>query len=263
MTILDEIAAHTRLRVEHDKSHTSFKELQERCAPFSGIKHGCRFESVLKAPGLSFICEIKQASPSRGMIVDEFPYQEIAQEYEQAGAEAISCLTEPHWFKGSDDIFANVRATVDTPLLRKDFVIDAYQIYQAKLMGADAVLLICTLLDTTTLKQFLDLCEELGISALVETHDEAEVDCAVSLGARVIGVNNRNLKDFSVDLTTSERLCTLIPEHHIVVAESGISQPSDVAHLGAVGFDAVLVGEMMMKASDRAATLRALRRCAQ
>jgi indole-3-glycerol phosphate synthase len=263
MMILDEIAAYTRIRVDNEKACIPLEVLRERCTHVLNSKTSHIFESALKKPGLSFICEIKQASPSRGMIVTEFPYQDIAQDYERAGTDAISCLTEPHWFKGSDDIFAEIRALVDVPMLRKDFTLDVYQIYQAKLMGADAVLLICALLDAATVERFLMLCEELNLDALVEAHDEREIAAALSAGACIIGVNNRNLKDFSVDLGNSDRLRSLIPHDRIFVAESGVSKPSDVEHLAAIGVDAVLMGEMMMRTPDRTEMLRSLRRCTQ
>ena len=200
MTILDEIAAKTRERVARDREALPLDALRELCAQ-GAPADGAAFVSALRAPGLRFICEIKKASPSKGVIDPDFDYIAIARAYAAASADAISCLTEPHWFLGSDDIFRAVRGTVSTPLLRKDFTVDAYQLYQAKALGANAVLLICAILDTHTIAQYLEICNTLGLAALVETHNEAEIDSAVSAGATLIGVNNRNLKDFSVDFS--------------------------------------------------------------
>ena len=194
--ILDELAAYAAERVKADAAKHSLQELKERCQDLPAGRTPFCFEQALRADGLSFICEVKKASPSKGVIAPDFPYLRIAQEYEAAGADCISCLTEPKWFLGSDKIFTDIRETVHTPMIRKDFTVDAYQIYQAKLMGADAVLLICAILDTKTIASYLELCDNLGLTALVEAHDAAEIQSAVAAGARVIGVNNRNLKDF-------------------------------------------------------------------
>lgn len=224
--------------------------------------HGDAFEQALRRPGMSFICEVKRASPSKGLIAPDFPYIDIARAYEAAGADCISCLTEPKWFLGSDGIFREIRGTVSLPMLRKDFVVDAYQIDQAKVMGADAVLLICALLDTTAIARYLEKCDALGLAALVEAHDAAEIASAVSAGARIIGVNNRNLKDFSVDFGNAARLRDLIPPGTVYVAESGVTGPASVAKLVAIGADAALIGEALMRAPDKAAMLRALREAA-
>lgn len=222
-----------------------------------------RFQKALSKPGLSFLCELKKASPSKGLIDPEFPYLDIAKDYEAAGADAVSCLTEPKWFLGSDDIFRRVRQTVSLPMLRKDFTVDPYQIYEARLIGADCVLLICALLDTQTLNEYLKLCQELGLAALVETHDEDEVRSALAAGATILGVNNRNLKDFSVDFQNAKRLRDLIPPEVLYVAESGISGPQDVAELKAVGADAVLIGETLMRAPNKRSMLEQLREAAR
>ena len=219
-----------------------------------------KFENTLKKEGLSFICEVKKASPSKGIIDPEFRYLDIAREYEAAGADCISCLTEPKWFLGSDDIFRDIRAAVNTPMIRKDFTVDEYQIYQAKLMGADAVLLICALLNEAELKKYLRICDELGLSALTETHDEEELKKAVSCGARLIGVNNRNLKTFEVDTENSRRLKEIAPEDVTFVSESGIRGIEDIPPLKAAGVDAVLIGEALMRAKDKAKLLEAMRR---
>lgn len=256
--ILDELAAYAQQRVRADKQVHPLEELQERCKSFPS-RTPFAFEQALRGDNLSFICEVKKASPSKGIIAEHFPYLDIAKEYEQAGADCISCLTEPKWFLGSDAIFTDIRAAVQTPMIRKDFTVDEYQIYQAKLMGADAVLLICAILDTQTIARYLGICETLGLTALVEAHDAAEIQSAVDAGARVIGVNNRNLKDFSVDFSNASRLRDLIPPESIYVAESGVSCAADVAALRSIGADAVLMGEVLMRAPDKTALLREMR----
>lgn len=258
--ILDQLADHARARVSADKEVHSLDVLQQLCADGAApARPRFCFEQALRGQGLSFICEIKKASPSKGVISQSFPYLDIAAAYEQAGADCISCLTEPKWFLGSDEIFTDVRTRVQTPMIRKDFTVDEYQIYQAKLMGADAVLLICALLDTKTIARYLGICESLGLSALVETHDEAEIRSAVAAGATLIGVNNRNLKDFSVDFSNASRLRDLIPADSLYVAESGVKSADDVAALRDIGADAVLMGEVLMRAPDKAALLAQMR----
>ena len=217
------------------------------------------FEEALKKPGVSFICECKKASPSKGIIAPDFPYLEIAKEYEAAGADGISVLTEPKWFLGSDRYLQEIAEAVSVPCLRKDFTVDAYMIYEAKLLGAAAVLLICSILPETALKEYIGLCDELGLSALVEAHDREEVQKALRAGARMIGVNNRNLADFSVDTENSRRLRALIPPDVIFVSESGVRTGEDVAKLREIGADAVLVGETLMRAPDKTAKLAELR----
>ena len=262
MTILDQLAAHARERVAADKAKLPLAELQALCRDGRPAK-GRAFLDRLQKPKMSFICELKKASPSRGVISENFPYLDIAWVYQAAGADAISCLTEPKWFMGSDDIFRAVSREMSIPMLRKDFTVDEYQIYQAKLMGADAVLLICALLDTRTIARYLELAHSLGLAALVEAHDEAEIRSAVSAGAGIIGVNNRNLKDFSVDFSNAARLRDLIPAERVYVAESGVTSPEDVAALGRAGADAVLVGEALMRAKDKGALLAQMREAAQ
>ncbi len=261
-TILDTIAAHARERVAADKAALPLEELQALCWE-SGPANGEAFLAALQKPGMSFICEVKKASPSKGVIAENFPYLDIAREYESAGADAISCLTEPKWFLGSDSIFREIRQTVSTPMIRKDFTVDEYQLYQAKVMGANAVLLICSLLDTRTIARYLGVCDALGLAALVETHDEAAIRSAVSAGAKMIGVNNRNLKDFSVDFSNAARLRDLIPPENVYVAESGVASPEDVAALKKIGADAVLMGEVLMRAGDKKAMLQAMREAAR
>ena len=261
-TILDAIAARARERVAADRAVLSQEELQELCRT-AGPGDGGRFLAALRKPGMSFICEIKKASPSKGVISEDFPYLDIAREYEAAGADAVSCLTEPRWFLGSDDIFRAVRRELSLPMLRKDFTVDEYQVYQARHMGADAVLLICALLDTETLARYLELARRLGLSALVEAHDEKEICSAVTAGAEIIGVNNRNLKDFSVDFSNAARLRDLIPPECVYLAESGVTGPEDAAALKRIGADAVLIGEILMRAEEKGALLKAMREAAK
>ncbi len=262
-TILEAIAAHARRRVAADRVERPLEELREQCSALGRGQGREHFQAALEKPELSFICEVKRASPSKGLIAKDFPYLEIAEDYKAAGADAISCLTEPKWFLGSDQIFREIREVVDTPMLRKDFTVDEYQLYQARLLGADCVLLICALLDTRTLEQYLSICEDLGLSALVEAHDEKEISSAVDAGAAIIGVNNRNLKDFSVNLNNAARLRDQIPPGVLYVAESGISRPEDAAAVRAMGADGVLIGEALMRAGDRRASLRAFREAAR
>ena len=216
------------------------------------------FERALRQPGMSFICEVKKASPSKGIIAEEFPYMEIAKDYEAAGASAISCLTEPYWFLGSDVYLEEIAETVSVPVLRKDFTCSEYMIWQAKALGASAVLLICSVLDDGELRAYHRLTEELHMSALVEAHDAGEIEQAKQAGARIIGVNNRNLKDFSVDISHSARLRRLAGEDTVFVSESGIRGPEDMKALYGNGTDAVLIGEMLMRSPDRQAALKTL-----
>lgn len=257
MNILDTIAEYSMLRVKTDKRAIPQERLREKAELMKGRDH--RFLDALRKPGLSFICEIKKASPSKGIISESFPYLDIAKEYENAGADCVSCLTEPKWFKGSDNIFRQVRARIDTPMIRKDFTVDEYQIYQAKCMEADAVLLICSILDDARLKDYLSLCKEIGLDALVEAHNEKEIESAVKADARIIGVNNRNLKDFSVDFSNALKLRSMIPRDTVYVAESGVKNADDAKRIKEAGTDAVLIGEAFMRAYDKAALLREMR----
>lgn len=256
--ILDEIAAYTRTRVEALKKHKSLYDVRDEA---EGRPAGKEFYGALAAPGLSVIAELKQASPSKGLIAPDFEriFLDKARQYEEGGAAAISCLTEPNFFLGSDEYLRKVRAAVQLPILRKDFTIDEYQIYEAKCLGADAVLLICSLLSESQLAEYLCQAHELGLSALVEAHDADEVRAAIAAGAGIIGVNNRNLKDFSVNPLNSLRLREQIPADKIFVAESGIAKASDCAGLKAAGVQAVLVGEALMRSTDPAAMLKEMR----
>lgn len=262
MTILDQLADHARVRVTEDKEKISPDEIKALAAG-SKTSNGNAFYTAVSKPGMSFICEVKKASPSKGLIDPVFDYKQIARDYEAAGADCISCLTEPKWFLGSDEIFREIRGIVSTPMIRKDFIVDEYQIYQSKLLGADCVLLICALLDTQTIARYLAVCEELGLAALTETHDEEEIRSAVSAGARMIGVNNRNLRDFSVDFNNAAALRDLIPPDRLYIAESGIKIPSDAAALKKIGADAILIGEMLMRADNKKTMLSALKEAAK
>ena len=257
MNILDQLADYARVRVQRDKERMPLElvKAQALALPVGDFP----FERALGKPELSFICECKKASPSKGLIAPEFPYLDIARAYEFAGADAISVLTEPKWFLGSDQYLSDIAAAVDIPCLRKDFTVDEYMIYQAKVLGASAVLLICSLLKEGEIRDSIALCDTLGLSALVEAHDEDEVKTALNAGARVIGVNNRNLKTFSVDTENSKRLRALIPADVLFVSESGVRSAQDVAELRAVGADAVLIGETLMRAADKHAKLAELR----
>lgn len=255
-TILNTIAQHTAERYEKIISQTPLSEVKVRALAMT--KGRFEFEKALAADGISFICEVKKASPSKGVIAEDFPYLEIAREYEAAGAAAISCLTEPKWFMGSDEYLREIAGVVSIPVLRKDFTICDYQIYEAKTLGASAVLLICALLDTDTIREYIKICDTLGMSALVEAHDEAEVDSALAAGARIIGVNNRNLKDFSVNVNNSSRYRQMIPSNVLFVFESGIKTHKDIEVLQKNHTNAVLIGETLMRSDDKKATLEEL-----
>ena len=257
MTILDEIASYAKERVAEAKVRTPLGTVKEMA--LSMPKGDFSFEKALRKNDISFICECKKASPSKGLIAENFPYLDIAAQYEKAGADCISVLTEPKWFLGRDEFLKEIAEKVKIPCLRKDFTVDEYMIYEAKNLGASAVLLICSILSKEQIKEYLAICDELGLSALVETHDENEVKMACDVGARLIGVNNRNLKDFSVDTDNSRRLRELIPKDVIFVSESGVKTADDVKKLKEIGADAVLVGETLMRAVDKKAKLNELR----
>lgn len=258
MTILDEIAAKTRERIHERKAQVSLEAVRAQ-AEAMPKDTGFPFEQALKSPGISFVCEVKKASPSRGLIAPEFPYLQIAKEYEAAGASAISCLTEPFYFQGQDGYLKEIADGVSVPVLRKDFTVDAYMVYEAKTLGASAVLLICAILSDGELIEYLNIAHSLGMSALIEAHTEEEVERALRCGARVIGVNNRDLRTFRVDITTSVRLRGMVPKDYVYVSESGIRNADDIAALYHNGTDAVLIGETLMRASDKAAMLKELR----
>lgn len=259
MTILDQLADYARERVRLEKEKRSLKELKKQVMDLP--KGNFAFEKAMGKPGISFICECKKASPSKGLIAPDFPYLKIAKAYEAAGAEAISVLTEPKWFLGNDSYLKEIASAVKIPCLRKDFTVDEYMIYQAKVLGAEAVLLICSILEKEQLREYMGICQELGLSALVEVHDEDETAMALEAKARIIGVNNRNLKDFSVDTGNSLRLKKQIPPGVLFISESGVKGPEDVAVLKEMGADGVLVGETLMRAADQKTKLAELRGC--
>lgn len=258
-TILDVLANSARERVAAAKEVMSLGALKEAATGVVSPLGDFAFERALQTHDVSFICECKKASPSKGLIAPFFPYLEIARDYELAGADCISVLTEPTRFLGSDEYLKEIAQTVKIPCLRKDFTVDEYMIYQAKLLGASAVLLICSILNDESLKQYLALSESLGLSALVETHDESEIKRALNLGARIVGVNNRNLKDFSVNMDNSLELRKLVGNRALFVAESGVKTPEDVTKLREIGVDAILVGEALMRAVDKKKALSELR----
>ena len=257
MTILDEIARYTKERIEAEKEKISLTEMKKRA--YDLPKGDFSFERALQKDGLSFICECKKASPSKGIIADDFPYLKIAEEYEDAGADALSVLTEPKWFLGRDAYLREITEKITIPVLRKDFTVDEYMLYEAKCLGASAVLLIMAILSPEQIRTYLAICRELGLSALVETHSEEEVQNALSCGAGIIGVNNRNLKDFSVDTDMSIRLRRLIPEDVLFVSESGVKDAQDVRRVREAGADAVLIGETLMRAENKTEKLRELK----
>ena len=257
MTILDQLAQHARRRVSLAKKKKPLREIRQQAMDLP--KGDFPFEKALKKDSISFICECKKASPSKGLIAPEYPYLQIAEEYEDAGADCISVLTEPKWFLGSDRHLEEIAGHVSIPCLRKDFTVDQYMIYEAKVMGASAVLLICSILAEDRIRKYISLCDEVGLSALVEVHDEREVDAAVKAGARIIGVNNRNLHDFTVDTDNSCRLREQIPDQILFVSESGVRKAEDISKLRSIGADAVLIGESLMRAPDKKAKLGELR----
>lgn len=249
-TILYTIAEATRVRVAEAKKTVPLEQIRS-AARMLPADTGFPFEKALSAPGMSFICECKKASPSKGLIAPDFPYLEIAKSYEDAGASAISVLTEPQWFLGQNTYLQEIVQAVHIPCLRKDFTVDDYMIYEAKVLGASAVLLICSLLSEEQIRDSIKLCDSLGLSALVEAHDADEIEMALRAGARIIGVNNRNLKDFTVDIHNSGRLRSLVPPEVLFVAESGIKTRADVAALEEMGVNAVLIGETLMRSEHK------------
>lgn len=249
MNILEEIAAKTRQRVAECKEKKSLEAMKAEALSMSSDT-GFPFEKALAKKGVSFICEVKKASPSKGLIAAEFPYVEIAKQYEGSGASAISVLTEPYYFQGANEFLSEIHKEVSIPLLRKDFTVDEYMIYEAKTIGASAVLLICSLLEENTLKDYIAIADKLGLTALVEAHDEEEIRRAIAAGARVIGVNNRDLKTFTVDINNSIRLRKLVPENILFVSESGIRTTEDIRNLAKNHVNAALIGETMMRAGN-------------
>ena len=256
--ILEEIAARTVQRVAEEKAAVPLSEMKKRAEALDA-NTGFPFRKALSGDEISFICEVKRASPSKGLIAPDFPYLDIARDYERAGASAISCLTEPFWFKGRDEYLAEISNAVTIPVLRRDFTVDEYMIYQAKTLGASAVLLICSILSKEQLSEYLGIAHSLGLSALVEAHDEDEVRTALSVGAGIIGVNNRDLRSFTVDINNSARLRKLVPPEILFVSESGIKTAADIEALRSNGTNAVLIGETLMRSPDKKAALDELR----
>lgn len=267
-TILNTIADYARIRVKEARQQIPLAEMKKRAMGIreqelerkeEGLSQDFSFEKALRGADIGFICECKKASPSKGLIAPDFPYLEIAKSYEAAGASCISVLTEPKWFLGENRYLKEIAEAVSIPCIRKDFVVDEYMIYEAKTLGASAVLLICSLLDTDTLKRYREICDDLGMSALVEAHDPEEIASALEAGARMIGVNNRNLKDFTVDVHNSRKLRRLVPESVLFVAESGIKTAEDIQVLREAHVNGVLIGETLMRAEDKKAMLEDLR----
>lgn len=276
--ILDTIARSAGKRVEQRKQVKSLEQMMKaacECREREGIKGDAikragikredgtnevhPFKAALSKPGVSFICEVKKASPSKGLIAPDFPYVEIARQYQEAGADAVSVLTEPEFFLGADRYLEEIHREIELPLLRKDFIVDEYQIYEAKVLGASAVLLICSLMDMEKLKRYMGICGSLGLSSLAEAHTDREVAMAAEAGSDIIGINNRNLETFEVDFTNALRLRKLVDRGTIFVAESGIRTPEDIELLAENQVDAVLVGETLMRAPDKKRALRELK----
>ncbi len=256
--MLDEIVEKTKERIELEKSIISLDDLKREISCIE-INDDFPFKKALQSDDISIIAEVKKASPSKGMIADDFDYVQIAKDYEEAGASAISVLTEPYFFKGDDDYLKEIAQNVSIPILRKDFVIDEYMIYQAKYLGASAVLLIVAILDIVSLRKYLDLAHSLGLSAIVEVHDGDEIMKALTVGAEIIGVNNRDLRDFSVDIENSISLRRCVGEDVVFISESGIKTKEDVARLKENNVDAVLIGETLMKSDDKKAMISELK----
>ena len=258
IVMLDEIVEKTKLRIDEEKKIKSLDDLKAEVLS-KEIEMDFPFKKALSAPDISIIAEVKRASPSKGLIAEDFDHVKIAKEYEEAGASAISVLTEPYFFLGSDDYLSDIAQNVSIPILRKDFVIDEYMIWQAKAFGASAILLIVSILDTVQLKKYLDLAHDLGLSAIVETHDASEISTAMIVGAEIIGVNNRNLNDFTVDIENSINLRRCLSGDVVFISESGIKTKEDVTRLKENNVDAVLIGETLMKSDDKKSMISELK----
>lgn len=258
--ILSKIADATKIRINKQKAEIPL-DVMKKAALNMNIDKKFPFERALHKKDIAFICEVKKASPSKGIIAEHFPYIDIAKDYEKSGADAISVLTEPDFFLGKGEYLKEISRQVKIPLLRKDFIIDQYQIYEAKVLGADAILLICSLLDTDKLKEYIKLCDNLGLSALVEAHTKEEISSAVKAGARIIGVNNRNLKTFDVDIKNAVNLRGYVPKDILFIAESGIKTAKDIDILRKADVNAVLIGETLMKSHNKKEMLDSLKGC--
>ncbi len=257
MNILEKIVAKTQIRVNELKKTTDINELRDNA--YKKESKAFIFEEALKKKEMAFICEIKKASPSKGIIAQDFPYISIAKEYEAIGADAVSILTEPDFFLGSRDYLNEISQVITTPILRKDFITDEIQIYESKLIGANAILLICSILDEETLKDFITIADSLGLSCLIEAHSEEEIEKALKAKARIIGVNNRDLKTFETDINTSVRLRKQVPKEIIFVSESGIKTREDIKILKENEVNAVLIGETFMRERDKMKALKILK----
>ena len=256
--ILQEIARYTQGRIANKREFIPKTSMMDKALAVNPDT-GFPFEQALRKEGLSYICEVKKASPSKGVIAENYPYVEIAKSYEEAGASAISVLTEPKYFLGKDEHLEEVKKNVSIPVLRKDFVVDDYMIYEAKTLGADAVLLIAAILEPHILMAYINICSSLGLTALVEAHNEEEVIKALQAGARVVGINSRNLRDFSIDLDGVKKLYQMVPPDVILVSESGIKTAEDIEKIRELKADAILIGETMMRAEDKTAKLKELK----
>ena len=256
---LDDIVEKRKEQLQREKDNIEPQDMKEMALNSKNKNHG--FKEALKKSGLSVISEVKKASPSKGVIAEDFRPVETAIAYEDAGAAAISCLTEEHYFKGGSKYFADIRAKVDIPMLRKDFIFDEYQIYEAKVLGADAILLIATILSEEKIKEFYDLAKSLEIDCLVEVHNEKELKKVVACGCDIIGINNRNLKTFDVDLNTTSKLAPLIPYEAVLVSESGMKDENDMKNVKEQGAEAVLIGETFMRSDNIKETMKQLRSC--
>lgn len=255
--ILDEIVEKRKEQLQREMDNFPLEDMKEMALNSKNKNHG--FKEALQTDGLSIIAEVKKASPSRGVIAEDFRPVETALAYEEAGAAAISCLTEEHYFKGGSKYFADIRAKVDLPMLRKDFIIDPYQIYEAKVLGADAVLLIAAILSEEKMKEFYELAKSLGLDCLAEVHNEEELKQTTACKCDIIGINNRNLKTFEVDLNTTSKLAPKIPYEAVLVSESGMMTKEDLLNVRKQGADGALIGEAFMRADNIQETMKELR----
>jgi indole-3-glycerol phosphate synthase len=260
--ILGEIADKTKERIQEEKRRIPLADIKSMVADVE-CNTGYPFEKAMRKEGLSFICEVKKASPSKGVIAVDFPYEEIAMAYEAVGADAISVLTEPFYFQGKDQYLLDIRRRVSLPLLRKDFVVDEYMIYQATLLRADAILLICSILSEVQLREYLQIASSIGLSVLTEVHDAREMEVASRCKASIIGVNNRSLRDFSINLDNARRLRDMVPDGVLFVTESGIRTADDIQKVRQMGSDGVLIGEAFMKSENKAGMMAAFRGATQ
>ncbi len=255
--ILDEIATRTKKRIAVERIILPFDEIKQMAEDMP--RGNFEFEKAIAKSDMSFICEVKKASPSKGVIAEDFPYLEIAKDYEKAGATAISCLTEPEYFQGKNKYLKEISANVSLPILKKDFFVDEYMIYQAKIYGASAILLICGILSDEQLKEYFKIANNLGLSAVFEAHDESEIQRAISCGARIIGVNNRNLKTFEMNFSNSINLRKMVKEDVIFISESGIRCREDINLLEKHNINAVLIGETLMRADNKSEIISRLK----